>query len=87
MKFRCERDVLLDALTTAGRAVSSRGGSLPVLSGLLVELHGDNLRYRSIDARIVAAAAVQCAREKAQGRWLHDNDAILRAARRLEGRA
>ena len=36
VKFRCERDVLLDALTTAGRAVSSRGGSLPVLSGLLV---------------------------------------------------
>ena len=52
-----------------------------------VLLHGDNRRYRSIDARIVAAAAVQCAREKAQGRWLHDNDAILRAARRLEGRA
>jgi len=50
-------------------------------------LHGDNRRYRSIDARIVAAAAVQCAREKAQGRWLHDNDAIVRAARRLDGRA
>ena len=50
-------------------------------------LHGDNRRYRSIDARIVAAAAVQCAREKAPGRGLHDTDAILRAARRLEGRA
>ena len=42
MKFRCERDVLLEALTTASRAVSSRGGSLPVLSGLLLELTGDN---------------------------------------------
>jgi DNA polymerase-3 subunit beta len=49
VKFRCERDVLLDALTTAGRAVSSRGGSLPVLSGLLVELHGDNLRVTGSD--------------------------------------
>jgi len=50
-------------------------------------LHGGNRRYRSIDARIVAAAAIQCAREKAQGRWIHDNDAIMRAARRLDGRA
>jgi DNA-binding NarL/FixJ family response regulator len=33
VKFRCERDVLVDALNTAGRAVSTRGGSLPVLSG------------------------------------------------------
>ena len=48
-------------------------------------LHGDNRRFRSIDARIVASAAVQCAREKAQGRWIHDNDAIERAARRLQG--
>ena len=48
-------------------------------------LHGDNRRFRSIDARNVAAAAIHCAREKAQGRWIHDNDAILRAARRLDG--
>ena len=32
MKFRCERDVLVEALGTAGRAVTSRGGALPVLS-------------------------------------------------------
>ena len=31
VKFRCERDVLVEALGTAGRAVSSRGGALPVL--------------------------------------------------------
>lgn len=43
MKFRCERDVLVDALSIAGRAVSSRGGSLPVLSGIKAELHGDRL--------------------------------------------
>ena len=49
MKFRCDRDVLLDALTIAGRAVSSRGGSLPVLSGLLCELTGDNLRVTGSD--------------------------------------
>lgn len=50
-------------------------------------LHGDSRRYRSIDARVVATAAIQCAREKAQGRWMHDNDAIRRAARRLEEKA
>ena len=28
MKFRCERDVLVEALATATRAVTSRGGAL-----------------------------------------------------------
>ncbi len=46
-------------------------------------LHGNARRYRSIDARVVAAAALQGAREKPQGRWLHDNDSIARLARRL----
>ena len=40
MKFRCERDVLADALATASRAVSSRGASLPVLSGYIWEAFG-----------------------------------------------
>ena len=31
MKFRCERDTLADALSTAQRAVASRTGALPVL--------------------------------------------------------
>ena len=44
MKFRCERDVLVEALGTAGRAVTSRGGALPVLSGVRLELAGDHLR-------------------------------------------
>ena len=48
-------------------------------------LHGDKRRYRSIDARTVAAAALQLTREKAAGRFVHENDSILRAARRLEG--
>ena len=49
MKFRCERDVLVDGLATAGRAVSSRGGALPVLSGLRVHLEGDHLRLTGSD--------------------------------------
>ena len=42
VKFRCERDVLVEALGTAGRAVVDRGGSLPVLSGVRLELTGDH---------------------------------------------
>ena len=49
MKFRCERDVLLEALTTAGRAVASRGGALPVLSGIRLEINGDQLRVAGTD--------------------------------------
>ena len=43
MKFRCERDVLAEALATAGRAATSRTGTLPVLSGLRLEVVGDEL--------------------------------------------
>lgn len=49
MKFRCERDTLVEALGTAGRAVSSRGGQLPVLSGLHLDLSGDNLTVTGSD--------------------------------------
>lgn len=37
MKFRCERDVLVDALVAAGRAVS-KGVPQPILAGIRVEL-------------------------------------------------
>ncbi len=42
MKFRCERDSLYEALTTAGRAVSTRTTS-PVLAGLLIEISGNDM--------------------------------------------
>ena len=38
MKFRCEREILADALTTAGRAATSRTGTLPVLSGVRLDV-------------------------------------------------
>ena len=43
MKFRCERDVLDRAFSITSRAVSSRGGVQPVLSGLHLELTGNRL--------------------------------------------
>ena len=49
MRFRCERDVLADALATAGRAATGRTGSLPVLSGLRFALAGDQLTITGSD--------------------------------------
>ena len=58
MKFRCERDVLLEALTTAGRAVASRGGALPVLSGVRLEIVGDELRVVGTDLDLTIQISV-----------------------------
>jgi DNA polymerase III subunit beta len=52
VKFRCERDVLADALATAGRAATGRTGSLPVLSGVRIDLHGDELQITGTDLEL-----------------------------------
>jgi DNA polymerase III subunit beta len=54
VKFRCERDVLAEALGAAGRAVSSRGtAALPgVLSGVRVEVTGDLLTVTGTDLEL-----------------------------------
>jgi DNA polymerase-3 subunit beta len=43
MKFRSERDVLVDVLTTAGRAVGGRGAVSAVMSGLMLRCEGNHL--------------------------------------------
>lgn len=60
MKFRCERDDLVEALSTAARAVSGRGGMLPVLSGVRAELVGDTLTLTGsdLDLTITVGASV-----------------------------
>jgi DNA polymerase III subunit beta len=55
VKFRCERDVLVEAFGTATRAVSGRGGTLPVLSGVRAELHGDDLTLTGSDLELTIA--------------------------------
>jgi DNA polymerase III subunit beta len=58
VKFRCERDVLVEALNTAGRAASSRGGS-PVLSGVRLELSaGGSLSITGTDLDLTIAVSV-----------------------------
>jgi DNA polymerase-3 subunit beta len=49
VKFRCERDVLAEALATAGRAATSRTGALPVLEGLHLSVRGDELAVTGTD--------------------------------------
>ncbi|HET7487938.1 MAG TPA: DNA polymerase III subunit beta [Acidimicrobiales bacterium] len=49
MKLRSERDTLVEALGTAGRAVTSRGGALPVLSGVRLEVRGGQLLVTGSD--------------------------------------
>ncbi len=48
MKFRSERDSLVEALGTASRAVATRL-TMPVLSGLLVEVEGNQLTVTGTD--------------------------------------
>lgn len=48
MKFRCERDTLVEALTTAGRAVSPRGSSA-ALAGVRLEVSGNRLSVLGTD--------------------------------------
>lgn len=50
VKLRCERETLLDALSTAHRAVGR--GQLPVLSGVLLELEGDQLTVTGSDLEL-----------------------------------
>ncbi len=59
MKFRCEREVLVEALNTAGRAVSSRGGGLPVLAGLRLALEGDSLVIAGSDLDLTITVSIE----------------------------
>lgn len=58
MKFRCERDVLVEALAAAGRAATSRA-ALPVLSGLWLSLSGDRLRVTGSDLELTITTEVE----------------------------
>jgi DNA polymerase-3 subunit beta len=49
VKFRCERDSLVEVLTTAGRAVSSRTTSSMALAGVRIESEGNRLMVIGTD--------------------------------------
>jgi DNA polymerase-3 subunit beta len=52
VKFRCERDSLAEAIGNAQRAVASRAGALPVLSGLLVRAEPGQLELVGSDLEL-----------------------------------
>ena len=49
MKFRCERDSLVEVLATAGRAVGTRSSAQMVLSGVRIESVGNHLSVVGTD--------------------------------------
>ena len=58
MKFTCEKDVLDQAFSLAGRAAATRSGSLQVLSGLHLELKKNNLLITGSDIDLTIQVAV-----------------------------
>ncbi len=60
MKFRCERDVLLEALTTTGRAVGGRAGNI-ALSGLHLHLANDELTVTGSDLDLTISQTITVA--------------------------
>ncbi|MCC6226940.1 MAG: DNA polymerase III subunit beta [Microthrixaceae bacterium] len=58
MKFRCERDVFVEALGAVGRAVGTRSSS-PVLSGVHMQLQAGNLVLTATDLDLTISAALE----------------------------
>ncbi len=58
MKFRCEREILADALTTAGRAATNRSGTLPVLSGVRLDVADGQLTATGTDLELTIRLSV-----------------------------
>jgi DNA polymerase-3 subunit beta len=63
MKFRCERDTLAEAIGTAQRAVASRTGALPVLSGLRCTVTGNTVELIGSDLELTIKVEVAAAGE------------------------
>jgi DNA polymerase-3 subunit beta len=58
VKFRCERDVLVEALSTAARAATNRANAMPVLSGVHVETADDGLVVTGTDLELTIRTRV-----------------------------
>ncbi len=59
MKFVCERDALAEAVGAAHRAVASRTGALPVLSGVQVTLRPGKVEFTGSDLELTIRSRVQ----------------------------
>src|SRR5436189_4053269 len=61
MKFRAERDILLEAITTAGRAAATRGTALPALTGIRLEVSGERLHLAGTDLDVTIQVDIDVA--------------------------
>ncbi|MHB8592866.1 MAG: DNA polymerase III subunit beta [Acidimicrobiales bacterium] len=59
MKFRCERDTLVEALTTASRAVSPRSSPSATLMGIRVEAAGNRLTVVGTDLDLTMRVEIE----------------------------
>jgi DNA polymerase-3 subunit beta len=59
VKFRCERDTLVEALTTASRAVTTRASTTPALNGVRVEVVGNRLTVVGTDLDLTVRVEVE----------------------------
>jgi DNA polymerase-3 subunit beta len=64
VKFRCERDVLADAVGSAGRAATNRTGTLPVLAGVRMEVAGDSLTITGTDLELTIRLSIEVGGER-----------------------
>jgi len=58
VKFRCEREILAEAFTTAGRAATGRTSTLPVLSGLRLDVTDGELQVTGTDLELTIQIGV-----------------------------
>ena len=65
MKFRCERDPLVEAISGASRGVTTRSSGRQALMGLNLVLVGDQLQVTGsdLDLTIIATASVSGSRD------------------------
>lgn len=77
-------DILRPGLLRGPRAERRPAERLAMLVSPIADLflHGDLGKYRSISAATVARAIIALAHDKPRGRFVHEHDVIVRAARK-----
>ena len=89
-KLKFERlDILRPGLLRGPRAERRPAERLAMLASPLADrfLHGGARKYRSVRATTMADAILALAVEKPRGRFVHEHDAIVRAAAKLDSTA
>lgn len=65
MKFRCERDVLAEALITAGRAAETKVGAFPALTGVKLDVTDSMATVTGTDLELTISLEIEVAAETA----------------------